>query len=439
MPTSATDVDQIPHLPPAVSPIRPDPEPATGPAAGRGGAPSAAPFTARDSHAMIELILRRRDELVEVLTGIATRHAAADELNRSIATLAGAQWEVERNRPRTVDELAVFLPSNNVFYSYVLFAVVPSLYCRKVLVRPSSRSTEVSRALHRILTTDPATAGLLDVEFLEVSQRSFLRRCAAADVVVFNGRPENAEELAARLPRSSMLLAFGSGPNPVVVGPDAALRTVVEDLLRVRMYNSGQDCLCPDLVLADERIADDLVENLRDGVAGLRVGARSGHDTDVGPLVYPDAVEQIERFLAAHRDHVVAGGRVDRATGLVEPTVLDMPWDPRFHPPEFFGPVLCVMRYRHPDDVGRWLNSPTELARGMYVSVYGEEALDTARIGSSVVTRDCMTLDVECGNQPLGGFGHRAGHVRVDGVPVARPLLLSAELGARTACGTGRR
>lgn len=410
--TTAPELDQIIHLPPLTT------EP-----------PS------RTCHAAIDLILRRWDELIEVLTAIATPQAAADELNRSIATLAGAHWEIERHRPRTVDELAVFLPSNNAFYSYVLFAVVPSLYARRVLVRPSTRSLEVSRAVHGILTTDPALAGRLEVEFLAVSQRRFIARCSDSDVVVFNGRPENAETLAELLPRASILLAFGSGPNPVVVGPDADLATAVADLLRVRVYNSGQDCLCPDLVLVHDAVADEVLRGLCAGVRRLRVGPPTEHDGDVRPLVYPDAVQQIEGFLAAHREHVLAGGGVDRGSRLVEPTVLELPWSSGFHPPEFFGPVWCVMRYRDPGEVEAWLNSPVELARGMYVSIYGERSLRGPRIGTSVVTMDCTTLDVESGNQPLGGFGRRAGHARVNGTAVARPLLLSAELSSRS--GTG--
>ncbi|WP_440900708.1 aldehyde dehydrogenase family protein, partial [Actinosynnema sp.] len=272
--------------------------------------------------------------------------------------------------------------------------------------------------------------------------RRFLARCSAADAVVFTGKPENATAVAARLTGDPLVLAFGSGPNPVVVGPEADLASVVADVVRVRTYNSGQDCLCPDVVMVHESVADDFVAELASAVRGLRVGRREEFDVEVAPLVYPDAVRDIADFLAAHRGAVRAGGRVRADLGFVEPTLLDLPWDPAFHPPEFFGPVFAVTRYRDVADVRRWASSPEELRRGMYLSHYGEPALTERVLGTAVTLAEQVTLDEENGNAPLGGYGLEAGHARRGAAVVARPLLLSAELGAAglgpTASGGGR-
>jgi hypothetical protein len=56
-----------------------------------------------DDRLMLEIIgviLRRQDDLLAVLSTVATHEAALDELRRSISALAGARWEVERSRPR---------------------------------------------------------------------------------------------------------------------------------------------------------------------------------------------------------------------------------------------------------------------------------------------------------------------------------------------------
>ncbi|MFD8491829.1 aldehyde dehydrogenase family protein [Amycolatopsis sp. NPDC059657] len=378
---------------------------------------------------VIRVLLRRWDDLVEVLTLIASRPAAHDELRRSIATLAGASWELERHRPRTVSEVAVFLPSNNVLYSYILFGVIPAAFTGQVVMRPSARVADVTRAVHLILSTDPLLAGRLPIEFAELSQRNFLVRCATADAVVFTGRPENAEAVARRLAPDTLLLAFGSGPNPVVAGPQADLPKLIADVVRARTYNSGQDCLCPDVVFAHESVADDLVSGLDEAITRLSVGARTDFGVDVAPLAYDDAVHEIGLFLDKHQDAVRTGGLVDEERGLVQPTLLELRWDPGFHPPEFFGPVFCVMRYRDVADLRRWAKDPVELRRGMYLSRYGEDALTEDVFGTAVVLRDEITLDIENGNAPLGGFGVEASHVRNGRMTVARPLLLSAELG----------
>ncbi|GAA2382508.1 hypothetical protein GCM10010420_00540 [Streptomyces glaucosporus] len=391
-----------------------------------------APLRVRDdrfAEDSAEVLWRNRGELVDTLVTIATRTAAVDEIGNSLSALRGAGRELAAHRPRAIGELGVFLPSNNILYSYVLFGLIPALYSERIVMRPSQRVAEQAREIHRIIASDPLFRGRLPVEMVSVTQRQFLDRCARSEAVVFNGRPENAFDVGGRLSDRTLFLAFGSGPNPVVAGPECDVKRVAEDVLRTRMYNSGQDCLCPDVVFAHDDVADDLVTALREGLAAVSVGPLDDPRTTVAPLSYPDAVEQTAGFLGAHAGRVVAGGRVDLATGLVEPTVLDLPWDPSFSPPEFFAPVVCVMRYSAGEDVARWLDSPAERRRGMYVSVYGEDAVRGARAGTSVVLEERTALDAENGNEPLGGYGPEASHVRTGGATVARPLLLSAELG----------
>src|SRR3954462_13660942 len=77
----------------------------------------------------IDVLLRHREELIAVLCEAATHRAAGDELPRAVRALAGAAAEVARWRPARQSRLVVFMPSNNVLYSYVLFGLIPLLYC----------------------------------------------------------------------------------------------------------------------------------------------------------------------------------------------------------------------------------------------------------------------------------------------------------------------
>jgi acyl-CoA reductase-like NAD-dependent aldehyde dehydrogenase len=374
----------------------------------------------------IDVILRRREELVAVLCEAATHRAAVDELRRSLRALAGAAAELARWRPARQHRLAVFMPSNNILYSYVLFGLIPMLYCDRVVMRPSRRVSAVTAAVHRIIASDPAMPDPPPIVLSPASQRQFLAELRATDVVIFTGRPENAAQVAARN-ADGTLLTFGSGTNPVVVGPDADLDVALPDLMAARLYNSGQDCLCPDVILVHGDVLADFVRRLCDAAARLVIGPRAAPDTDVAPLTYHDVAPAVRAFLSARSD-IVLGGRVDVERRLVEPTVVVRPWteDP---PPEFFAPVFNIVRYDDPDDVRRWLCSPSQLNRGMYLSVYGEPALTDPVIGTSVTLPGRTTFDAEDGNRPFGGYGPEAGAVHRDGLRVGRPLLLSAELG----------
>ncbi|RCG30667.1 aldehyde dehydrogenase family protein [Sphaerisporangium album] len=380
----------------------------------------------------IDVILRRRDDLRRILLEVATHAAAEDEIHRSVRALAGARWETIRNRPPHIGSLAVFMPSNNVLYSYVLYALIPALYTGSVTFRPSSRVEKVTEAVHRLLSEDPIMPNPFPVDMAPVSQRRFLSDCRTADAMVFCGRPENARSVSRAVGPATLLLTFGSGPNPVVVGPDADLSRVVPDLLSTRLYNSGQDCLSPDVIFVHRSLAGPLTERLDAALARLAAGERQDPRAEVSPLVYRDAVQGAAAFFAASpASDVVRGGGTDIATGWVEPTLLFREWDATFHPPEFFAPVFCVMEYESLRQVGDWLDSPEERGRGMYVSLYGMPAETGRLMGTSVVLRDRTTFDAEDGNRPFGGYGADASSVHASGRSHARPLLLSAELARR--------
>ncbi|AWK10988.1 hypothetical protein SSP531S_50400 [Streptomyces spongiicola] len=381
-------------------------------------------------------VLRHRNELLSVLTRVATAQAATDEILRSLRALSGAPWELLRNAPRRLGRLATFLPSNNLLYSYVLFGVIPSLYADEVLLRPSARVAPAALSVHEILQPHLRGRGSGRITMAPATQREFLADCARSDAVVFTGKPDNAETVAAHLPGDTLLLTFGSGPNPVVAGAGADPDVVCRAVLDSRLYNAGQDCLCTDIVFVHRSLTREVVPRLADALAAVPVGDRRDPGTRVAPLVYPDAVEGAARFLTRHREFTVRGGRVDPALGTVQPTLLHLPWQEAFHPPEFFSPIVLTMEYDDPRQLTGWLHSAEETARGMYLSTFGEPALaGAARIATSVVCEERITFDAEDGNRPFGGYGPRSGAVRRHGTTTGRPLLLSAEAAAGAGAG----
>jgi len=118
------------------------------------------------------------------------------------------------------------------------------------------------------------------------------------------------------------------------------------------------------------------------------------------------------------------------AARTVAPSILVDDLHPDLRPPEFFSPVFLVCAYDDAAQIEQWATMPAELARGMYMSVYGEPDLQSAVIGTSIVNRDCTTFDVEDGNRPFGGYGVQASSVHERGRLTARPLLVSAEFSA---------
>ncbi|MET7338492.1 aldehyde dehydrogenase family protein [Nonomuraea sp. NPDC005650] len=379
---------------------------------------------------LVEAVLDRRHDLLRVLTQVATYQAAEDEIYRSLRSISGAAWELRRYNPRSLAKVSAFLPSNNLLYSYVLHGIIPALYSAQVSLRPSTRVAAASLAVHEILRPRLKELGLRIV-MRKASQREFAAECATGDVTLFSGRPENAGRLAADLPGDVVMLSFGSGPNPIVVGPEADLDVAVRAIVRARMYNSGQDCLSPDIVFVHDRVLAEITGRVEAAVAALNVGERKSPSTDVAALVYPDAAAGAEAFLRRYTSFVRHGGHVQTSANLVEPTLVVFPWTPGFHPPELFAPIVLIMGYPDGAALEQWLNTRVELERGMYLSVFGEPHFSGNRAGTCTVVAGASTFDMEDGNQPFGGYGVAGGSVRFRGVTAGRPLLLSAEMSLR--------
>lgn len=372
-------------------------------------------------------IVARQDRLMDIVSGFATAASARDELHRSVKTVSGAWWEMRVHDPGELSRVTVFLPSNNVLYSYFLFGVVPALYSREVMLRPSSRSISVVGDLHKEISSFLPAEISRRIRMCEVSQREFVRESETADAVVFTGQYENGLDIIERVGGRPRVLMMGSGPNPFVVGPEADVSLVVRSLLRARMYNSGQDCLAPDVVFVHESVAERFLGSVTGSLGALKVGERRDPSADLAPLIYSDAVQGAVDFLREHGSNIVYGGEVEVSSGLVEPHVLMWETDTEIHPDELFAPILAIVPYSSPEFIHEWSAHSREDARGMYISIFGEPGLRGERVGTASVRREVSALDSEEGNQPFGGFGTEASSVHHEGRIEAGPLLLSAQ------------
>ena len=234
------------------------------------------------------------------------------------------------------------------------------------------------------------------------------------------------------------VLLFGSGPTPFVIDSSSDLTIAIEKAVIARIFNSGQDCLCPDIFFVHESVIGVFNDLLRRRVARCVVGNRASPMTDICELVYADAAEACHRLLEDHSSDAQALPCIndEKLTGstVVLPHAIERDMSDldctQLDAPEWFGPIFNVVRYRDAQDVVDWLETSRNADHGMYVSDFrsGSEAFEKQVIGGSVVLRGASALDAENGNLPFGGYGHKASSVISAGTMTARPLLVSNEV-----------
>ncbi|MEU5210760.1 aldehyde dehydrogenase family protein [Streptomyces sp. NPDC020742] len=386
-------------------------------------------------HRVRDFLVNDAGTVHELLCEISTHRAARYEIESTLATLDGALDEVARHRPGRVPQLAAFMPSNVILYSYALYLLVPALYTDRLVFRPSSRVKDQMRRLHALLAEQHG----LPITLTTASQREFLDdHVRPADVVVFTGAYANAEQIRARLSPGQLFLFLGSGVNPFVVAPGADVERAARDAIAIRVLNTGQDCLGPDLFSVHHTLREPFVDALVSELKGLRYGPYTDPDADFGPIFYDSALEDGAQFLARHRGEIVHGGHVDFRGRRLDPTVVvGAEVTPRTQVPEFFAPIFNVTSYRDEDALAATLTTGTFTERALGSSVYGHApALVEALRRRTTVTQDTTLLSIDDGNAPFGGYGRMANYIS-DGHEVrAEPVLISQAVAAHGAGGT---
>jgi aldehyde dehydrogenase (NAD+) len=391
-------------------------------------APRASYATPERLRAVAAEIETRRAEVLAVLTEISTRKAAEYEVDAAVAALRGAEREVARHRPPRVSTIAVFLPSNVLLYSYVLYALIPSLYSSRVLIRPASHVRETVRRLHALL--QPVHGLAIDIR--DETQRQFVETSVPlAQVIVFAGAYQNAERIRARVRPDQVLFFLGSGINPIVVTATADLERAARAIVDIRLLNSGQDCLGPDAIWVQRDVGGALLAALERRLAEVRYGAYDDPDSDYGDICYPGIVRDIADYLDRNQDRIRRGGRIDFRSRHIEPTIVL--WDDatRMEIREFFSPVFNVGLYDDEETVIAALDSTHYRERAMGATVFGASSgLVSALSRRHTLTVDETLLAIDDGNAPLGGRGPMANYIAIAGSIHPQPILLSQGLAA---------
>ena len=243
---------------------------------------------------------------------------------------------------------------------------------------------------------------------------------------VFLGGPEVAEELLqeryghihytgnSRVGRSVMRAASATltpvtlelgGKNPVYVHRDADIATAARRIMWGRMFNAGQTCLSPDYVLAHRSIKRQLLAEMKKWIAEA-YGSDPQVSPDLARIVNDRHFDRVIALLDGAGE-IVAGGKFERATRYVAPTIVDEP--DLEHPlmtEEIFGPIIAVLGVDDPAEAVAFV-----AARAQPLSAYvftGDDdvvAMFTERTSSGSLVINHVFMHAFNANLPFGGVG----------------------------------
>ncbi len=216
-----------------------------------------------------------------------------------------------------------------------------------------------------------------------------------------------AQALAARFAKAQLEMG---GKNPLVVLDDADLEVAVDCAVQGAFFQTGQRCTASSRLIATPGIHDRFVDALVERMRSLRVGHALADDTDVGPVVSADQLEQDLDYLTIGRGEgaelVYGGARLERETEgyFLEPALfVGTSNEMRVNREEIFGPIATVIRATDADGALALAND-TEFGLSAGVCTTSLEHATRFRDGlqAGIVTVNLPTAGVDF-HVPFGG------------------------------------
>jgi len=228
-------------------------------------------------------------------------------------------------------------------------------------------------------------------------------------VISFTGSVAAAKTIAVKASTALKRFSFElGGIDAMIVLKDADLNEAANAVVQGRLTNgAGQICCAVKRVLVQEPVYDRFLDLLVELAKRIRMGDPTSEETDLGPLITPEAAErvdtQVRKSIAMGAKCVFGGERVGRS--FYRPTILvDVTPDMPVLQEEVFGPVAPVMPFREAEDAVRITN---DCSFGLQASVFTKNIHDAIRLAHQLEVGGVVinaSSAFRPGNVPFGGF-----------------------------------
>lgn len=225
------------------------------------------------------------------------------------------------------------------------------------------------------------------------------------DYIFFTGSQTVGKEVmrhaAAHL--TPVTLELG-GKSPCIVEESANIKLAARRIVFGKYLNCGQTCVAPDYIYCDRKIKDQLLAEIKRQIK-RQFRSEPLTNKNYGKIINEKHFDRITKLIDSSK--VVFGGKCDRTTLKIEPTVMDhITFDDAVMQEEIFGPILPILTYDSLDQAIHKINSmPHPLALYVFTSDKTAARKVTARCGFGGGCINDTIIHLATSEMGFGGFG----------------------------------
>lgn len=269
-----------------------------------------------------------------------------EEIKMGITPSSADRMAFTRREPRGV---VLAISAFNHPFNLIIHQVIPALAVgAPVLIKPASSTPLSCISLIAILHEAGFPPDWCQLLLCDSTVAQELVSDSRISFMSFIGSAEVGFKLKSLLAPGAHCVLEHGGVAPCILDSTADLKYAASKILKGAFYHAGQVCVSVQKLYVHESILQTFLDIFLPQVEHLVIGDPISSNTDIGPLITPEEVDRVERWVKEATEEgaelLIGGRRLTRTT--YEPTVLLNPADTSLvSSKEIFGPVLLINSY----------------------------------------------------------------------------------------------
>lgn len=298
----------------------------------------------------------------------------------------------------------IMSPWNYPFYLCISPLIGAIIGGNCAIIKPSELSLNTSKVIKEMIEKYFDKKYIAVIEG-EIEENKYLLS-KNFDYIFFTGSPAVGKIVMESASRNltPCTLELG-GKSPCIVDKNCDLDLSAKKIVWGKILNGGQTCIAPDYIIAHKDIKNHLIESIKKYIVSF-YGEDPMKSKDYASVINERHFNRILNLI--NHEKVVYGGKNDKNTLKIEPTILDnINLDDDVMKDEIFGPLIPVLEFQTIEDIVKIVDAnknPLALYLFTKDKIFEEDILNRISFGGGCVNDTIMHISNH--NAPFGGIGN---------------------------------